>query len=557
MPAAPAPATAESPGLLPPLAARLVERTAALLAALPPDAPADFRAGAERMAQSAERFAAAVHSAGLSRHDLKGLLNRVLGGGQILHRKHPGGFAADLTAIVKLGWEANRQIDRPDDGEAPPVAPAPAPEAGPAPEVAPVAAPDAAARPHLARILIVDDDDEGRRDIRHLLRGLGYEVWEAADGRQAIHLAQKVTFDLILLDLNLPEADGLTVLKAMREGTGRSEVPVLMVSGEHEIDKIAACLKARANDFLTKPVDHGLLRVKVEANIDTRRQHLRMMEKFFPPEIARQLIDNPELVNEARDAEVSVLFADIRGFSRLSEKLGTVQTLQLVRDTMGVLTGCVAEYSGVVVDFIGDGMMAMWGAPSNQPDHAQLACRAALAMIDCLPELNARWAGRLPEVLDYSIGINSGVAQVGNMGTQQRFKYGVLGNVVNVASRVQGATKYLKTRLVVSQSTLDRVGGEFESRRLAEVRVVNIGEPLQLHELVKRGEPGWAETKARYEEALSLYEAHKLPEAAKVLSGVIQAQEVVEGPAVALMARTMEALISRDRWSRVADLPGK
>ncbi len=555
MPADSLAAAPETPGLLPPLAARLVERAAALLAGLPPDAPADFRAGAERMAQAAERFAAAVNSSNLSRHDLKGLLNRVLGGGQILHRKHPGGYADQLTAIVKLGWEANRQIDRPDAGEAPPAAPPPAAEA--APDAGPDAGPALAPRPHLARILVVDDDDEGRRDVRHLLRGLGYEVWEAADGRQAIHLAEKVTFDLILLDLNLPEADGLTVLKAMREGSGRSEVPVLMVSGEHEIDKIAACLKARANDFLTKPVDHGLLRVKVEANIDTRRQHLRMMEKFFPPEIARQLIDNPELVNEARDAEVSVLFCDIRGFSRLSEKLGTVQTLQLVRDTMGVLTGCVAEYRGVVVDFIGDGMMAMWGAPSNQPEHAQFACRAALAMIDCLPELNARWAGRLPEVLDYSIGINSGVAQVGNMGTEQRFKYGVLGNVVNVASRVQGATKYLKTRLVVSQSTLDRVGTEFESRRLAEVRVVNIGEPLQLHELVKRGEPGWADTKARYEEALSLYEAHRLPEAAKVLSGVIQSQEVVEGPAVALMARTMEALISRDRWSRVADLPGK
>ena len=548
------PAETDTPGRLPPLAARLVERAAALLAGLPADAPADLRAGVDRMAQAAERFAAAVNSANLSRHDLKGLLNRVLGGAQILHRKHPGGHADQLTAIVKLGWEANRQIDRPD-GEAPP---APPPDSAAAPAVAaPSVAAPAVAGPHRARILLVDDDDEGRRDIRHLLRGLGYEVWEAADGRQAIHLAEKVAFDLILLDLNLPEADGLTVLRAMREGSGRSEVPVLMVSGEHEIDKIAACLKARANDFLTKPVNHSLLVVKVEANIDTRRQHLRMMEKFFPPEIARQLIDNPQLVNEARDAEVSVLFCDIRGFSRLSEKLGTVQTLQLVRDTMAVLTQCVADFRGVVVDFIGDGMMAMWGAPSNQPDHAQLACRAALAMIDCLPELNARWAGRLPETLDYSIGINSGVAQVGNMGTEQRFKYGVLGNVVNVASRVQGSTKYLKTRLVVTQSTLDRVGTEFESRRLAEVRVVNIGEPLQLHELVKRGEPGWADKKARYEEALSLYEAHRLPEAAKVLSGVIQSQEVVEGPAVALMARTMEALISRDRWSRVADLPGK
>ena len=534
------------------LAARLVERSAALLAALPADAPADVRAGADRVAKAAVNFAAAAGDPAVSRHDLKGLLNRVLGGGQLLQRQPAGDWAADLAAVVQLGWEANRRIDQ--------LPPAAASSAEPLPPEAPaeVAATAEAAPPaHRARVLLVDDDDDGRRQVRHLLRGLGHEVWEAADGRQAIHLAEKVAFDLILLDLNLPEADGLTVLKALREGRGRSEVPVLMVSGEHEVEKIAECLKARANDFLTKPVNHSLLLVKVQANIDTRRQHLRLMEQFFPPEIARQLIDNPDLVDEARDAEVSVLFADIRGFSRLSEKLGTVQTLHLLRDTMGELTRCVAAHRGVVVDFAGDGLMAMWGAPSSQPDHAELACRAALAMIGRLPALNARWAGRLPEPVDYSVGINSGVAQVGNMGTEHRFKYGVLGNVVNVASRVQGATKYLKTRLVVSQSTLDRVGGGFESRRLAEVRVVNIGEPLQLHELVARGEPGWAETKARYEEALSLYEAHRLPEAAKVLSGVIQGQAVVEGPAVALMARTMEALISRDRWSRVADLPGK
>ena len=103
MPADSPAAPPEPPARLPPLAARLVERTAALLAALPPDAPADFRAGAERMAQAAERFAAAVNSAGLSRHDRKGLLNRGLGGGQILHRKHPGGFADALTMPATIG----------------------------------------------------------------------------------------------------------------------------------------------------------------------------------------------------------------------------------------------------------------------------------------------------------------------------------------------------------------------------------------------------------------------------------------------------------------------
>ncbi len=536
----------EALAVLAPVAARLAGAVAALPAGLPPDAPAAVAEKFAKLAAATETFVAAVQpgSPPRSRHDLGNLLAGVTNPAQLLKRKHP---TAGLDEVMALGWEARH-------GLFPPAEPTTAPTAAPTAAAAIPQPPPADDRP---KVLLVDDDYDARQVIREIVGDLGCEVWEAADGGQAIQLATKLDLDLVLLDLDLPVADGLTVLRAMREGETRNQVPVLMVSGEGEVGKIAACLRAGANDFLTKPVDHDLLRVKVQANIDTRRNHLRLMEKFFPPMIARRLVDNPALVDEARDAEVSVLFCDIRGFSSLSEKLGTVRTLQLVRDTMAVLTESVAAYQGVVVDFVGDGMMAMWGAPSSQPDHAKLACRAALEMLRRLPGLNARWHARLPVPVEYTIGINTGVAQVGNTGTAERFKYGVLGNVVNIASRVQGATKYLKTRLVVTQPTLDRVDDEFDYRRLSQVRAVNIGEALQLYEIVPRGEPGWAAKKADYEAALNHYEARELDAAAKLLSRVISAQEVVAGPELALMARTMEALISRDRWSAVTELPGK
>ncbi len=534
------------------VAARLAESAASFRAGLPPGTPDDLAASAARIGSAAAEFAAALAPGAppVSRHDLRGKLNRVLGAAQILKRKFPGDVSAGaaLGAIIALGWEANAALD----GPAPPAAPA----ADPCPPG--VAAP-APAPQDRGVVLIVDDEDESRRPVRELLRAEGYEVMEAGDVQQALRLAKHIPFDLILLDLNLPGQDGLAFLAEMRGGEHRSEVPIVMISGTHETEKIAVCLRARANDFITKPVNLDLLRVKVEANVRMRRERLSLMERFFPPEIARKLTDDPKQVGGARDAEVSVLFSDIRGFSRLSERLGAVRTLEWVRATMGVLSECVAAQKGVVVDFIGDGMMAMWGAPASQPDHAARACAAALEMLARLPELNCEWADTLGQPFEYSIGINSGVAQVGNMGTERRFKYGVLGNVVNVASRVQGATKYLKTRLVVAQSTLDRVSrDEFASRRLAQVRVVNIGEPLQLHELAARDTPGWAEKKRRYEEALRLYEARKLSAAAKELSEVLSGQdEVVEGPELALMARTMEALISRDRWSEIVELEGK
>ena len=534
------------------LAGRLAESAASFRAGLPPGTPDEHAASAARIAVAAGEFAAALDPGAppISHHDLRGKLNRVLGAAQILKRKFPADSSggAALAEIIAMGWEANAALD----GPAPPAATV----ADPCPPVVPAAAPVPQDR---GVVLIVDDEDESRRPVRELLRSEGYEVMEAGDARQAMRLAATIPFDLILLDLNLPGTDGLAFLVEMRSGLLKNEVPIVMISGSRDAAKTRACLRARANDFLTKPVELDLLSIKVETHIEMRRERLRLMEKFFPPEIARKLTDNPELVNDARDAEVTVLFSDIRGFSRLSERLGAVQTLKWVRATMGVLSECVAAQRGVVVDFIGDGMMAMWGAPASQPDHATRACAAALEMLARLPELNREWAEILGEPFEYSIGVNSGVAQVGNMGTERRFKYGVLGNVVNVASRVQGATKYLKTRLVVAQSTLDRVGrDEFASRRLAQVRVVNIGEPLQLHELAARGTPGWADKKRRYEEALRLYEARDLSAAAKELSEVLSGQDkVVEGPELALMARTMEALISRDRWSKIVELQGK
>jgi class 3 adenylate cyclase len=109
--------------------------------------------------------------------------------------------------------------------------------------------------------------------------------------------------------------------------------------------------------------------------------------------------------------------------------------------------------------------MAMWGAPKDQPDHAERAARAALAMLAAVPELNARWQAELGEPLDLGIGLNSGPAQVGNTGSRYKFKYGPLGNTVNLASRVQGLTKYVKCRLLVTAATRRGLAANFIAGR--------------------------------------------------------------------------------------------
>src|SRR5262249_6839955 len=154
----------------------------------------------------------------------------------------------------------------------------------------------------------------------------------------------------------------------------------------------------------------------------------------------------------------------------------------------------------------GDELMAMWGAPQDQPDHAVRACEAARAMLALLPQLNRTWEKVLGGPMAVHIGINSGKAHVGSIGTARKYKYGPLGNTVNLASRVQGATRYLNVPLLVTAWTRGYLGDRFPLRRLCQVRVKNIAEPVELFEVAATEGPEWGARARRYEEALELFE---------------------------------------------------
>lgn len=144
---------------------------------------------------------------------------------------------------------------------------------------------------------------------------------------------------------------------------------------------------------------------------------------------------------------------DIKDFTRLSERLDPSVTIKWIQDTLNVLSEFILNRGGALVDYIGDAILAIWGAPEIQTDHAERACLAAIEMVSCLSELGPRWEGVLGERMDLSIGINSGMAQVGNIGSRHKFKYGALGPTVNLCSRIQGLNKRVGTRILIADST--------------------------------------------------------------------------------------------------------
>lgn len=312
-------------------------------------------------------------------------------------------------------------------------------------------------------------------------------------------------------------------------------------------------LDAKLVELLACGVATGLARLDQEKAALAARIHF---ESFFTPELSRVLEAQPDLL-KGRDEEVTILFCDIRGFSRISERLGPAGTVTWIGDILEVLSECVQDQRGVLVDYIGDALMAMWGAPGKQPDHASLACQAALAMHRRLPEVNHRWQAIVGEPAGLGVGINTGQARVGNTGSTRKFKYGPLGNTVNLASRVEGATKYLKSKILITGHTQCMLGEGFCTRKLCTVRVVNIALPVDLYEVLSPDQQQSFDLKQRYEDALADFERGNFRAAARILGNLLP-DYPNDGPSLVLMSRTVHNMIEEPpAFDPVWELPGK
>jgi adenylate cyclase len=303
-------------------------------------------------------------------------------------------------------------------------------------------------------------------------------------------------------------------------------------------------LEAMLVELLAYGVAAGLARQEEERKALSARVQL---EQFFTPELTRQLILNPAVL-AGQEREVTVLQADIRSFSRLAERLGPAESCVLVAEVLEHLTDQILEHRGVVVSYLGDGLLAMWGAPEDQPDHPTLACRAAVAMHRDMPAISARWQARLGEALRLGVGINTGAAWVGNTGSSRRFHYGPLGQTVNLASRVEVTTKLFGVPVLVTGATRQRLGPEHALRRLGLVRVVNVPQPVDLYELHAGEESAaWLRLRDAYETALGHFEAGNFPAALGVLSPLLATPEgQADLPCVKLARRALAQMENPD-----------
>lgn len=219
----------------------------------------------------------------------------------------------------------------------------------------------------------------------------------------------------------------------------------------------------------------------------------RLLQKSFALYLAPHVINRmlsskklPELGGEAR--EVTVFFSDLAGFSAIAENMPPDRLMSLMNEYLSDMTDVIEANGGYVDKYIGDSIVAVFGAPADDPDHAANAARAALDCCTRLAELNATSPVFRDHPLAQRIGINSGEALVGNFGSRRRFNYSVMSDAVNLASRLEGANKFYGTTIIASDATVALAGSGFAWRELDEVRVKGRNQALKIYELVARSD---------------------------------------------------------------------
>jgi len=210
---------------------------------------------------------------------------------------------------------------------------------------------------------------------------------------------------------------------------------------------------------------------------------------YVSNDVVNEMLKSPEKLKLGGDKKnLSVLFSDIRGFTTISEGLTPEELVNLLNEYLTVMTDVVFKYDGTLDKYIGDALMAIYGAPFEQHDHPSKACHSALDMMEGLSHLNEQWISEGKKPLDIGIGINSGMMMVGNMGSNQRFDYTVMGDAVNLGARLEGANKAYRTNILISDSTYERVKNEFICMELDGVKVKGKNCPVNIYQLVGRPE---------------------------------------------------------------------
>src|SRR5574339_12994 len=221
------------------------------------------------------------------------------------------------------------------------------------------------------RLLVVDDNKVNRILLSRGLEGDGHRVETAENGRQALDMLRKNAYDLVLLDIEMPEMNGYQVLEACLQDDELRNLPIIMTSSLDEIESVVKCVELGAEDYLNKPINPILLRARVNASLEKKRlrdEQRKLFRTFATKEVADELLKTGFSLG-GKYVDASVMFADIRSYTSYSEKEDPAEIIELLNNYFALMFDAISGHHGMVNQMMGDGLMAIFGAPIQRENH--------------------------------------------------------------------------------------------------------------------------------------------------------------------------------------------
>lgn len=346
-----------------------------------------------------------------------------------------------------------------------------------------------------AKLLAVDDDPMNRDMLSRRLEKLGYEVTDASNGREALQKLKDGNFDLVLLDILMPDLDGFQTLEFLKADPRLRHVPVIMLTALDDVGSTVRCIEAGAEDYVPKPFNPTVLRARISASLEKKR--LRDQEQAFLAQLqierskSERLLLNvlPKAIAERLKAgqrtivdsfiDSTVLFADIVGFTRIAARQSPHRTVQLLNELFSGFDRIAEQRELEKVKTIGDAYMLASGVPIIRTDHAEACAEAAFEFLEAVRVFNRRhsleWGIR--------IGMNSGPVVAGIIGTK-KFSYDLWGDTVNIASRMESHGQAGKIQ--VSEATKKLLGDKYDFTPVGVIEIKN-SSPMPTYLLAKKG----------------------------------------------------------------------
>ena len=315
------------------------------------------------------------------------------------------------------------------------------------------------------RILVVDDNETNRDILVTRLEAHGYQTLQAADGEEALRGVAQHRPDVVLLDVMMPNLDGLEACRRLKSDRAVAFTPVILVTAKATTQDIVAGLDAGADEYLTKPVDQAALVARVRSALRIKSLHEQVqaqaadlanwnqtlarrveeqvaeierigrLKRFLAPQVAQLVSSGDERVLESHRREVTIVFCDLRDFTPFSETAEPEEVITVLREYHETLGALIDKFEGTIERFAGDGLLVLFNDPLPCADPSARAVRMAVEMCEQVAKLAARWRSQGHE-LGFGIGIAHGYATLGCVGFEGRFQYSVTGTCANLASRL-------------------------------------------------------------------------------------------------------------------------